>query len=165
MNYFDYLPEKKGRGFCGALLFALSGGIVWYLLRLVGFVPALGGAVGVIMAMWGYSLFGGRRSRFGMIASVISSLLVCLAAWYLCLTGDVFAAYKSWFAAGEVDFMPTFGQCFKGAHLFLREIKIAVSSFRELGFGLIFTVLGALVNSRALNADRKNYNTERDQSR
>ncbi|MBO5914066.1 MAG: hypothetical protein J6Q72_01845, partial [Clostridia bacterium] len=102
--------ENVLAGIVGALLFSLAGGIVWFLLYQIGFLAAISGIIGVVCAIKGYAIFGKRESVKGVIISTVLAFLVIVAAWYLCLSYDVYKAYQDWFANGEVDFTLTFAE-------------------------------------------------------
>ena len=86
--------ENKIAGLCGALLFALGGGIIYFLLYQLGYISSISGLVGAVLAMKGYALFSKKESMFGVITSAVLALLVLVAAWYLCLAKDVYEAFQ-----------------------------------------------------------------------
>ncbi len=94
-------------GVIGAFLFSLTGGVMYIMLNLIGFITALSGLVGVVCAIKGYSFFARKESKRGAIISVIIAALVLVIAWYIGFCMDAVAAYKAWFEAGEVDHAPT----------------------------------------------------------
>ena len=152
MNNSQQTPvqENVAAGLVGAFLFGLAGGIVWVLLSLVGFFAALSGFVGVICAVKGYEIFAKKLSVKGVVFSVIIAFLILVLAWYLCLSLDILNAYKEWYAAGEVDVVPTYGQCVQIAPIFLTDPEVAVSYFVNLGLGLLFALIGCFSYIRNL---------------
>lgn len=154
--------ENKIAGLCGALLFALGGGIIYFLLYQLGYISSISGLVGAVLAMKGYALFSKKESMFGVITSAVLALLVLAAAWYLCLAKDVYEAFQEWFAAGEIDYTVSFGEAVQGAHLFLEDPEISRSYLGDLGMSLLFAVIGcfgnvwtALKNQKAQKAHRR----------
>ena len=135
--------ENVLAGLVGALLFALAGGELWFLLYQVGFMAGISGLVGVICAIKGYSVFAKRESLKGIILAIIAAVVVMVIAWYMCLSLDVFRAYQDWYEAGEVDYTITFGEAVGGAYLFLEEPDIALAYLKDLGIGLLLCVVGA----------------------
>ena len=95
--------ENVFAGAVGAFLFALAGGIVWFVLYLLGFLAALSGIVGVVCAIKGYEIFAHKESKKGVIISVVMAAVVLVIAWYFTLAYDVCEAYKEWYAEGLVD--------------------------------------------------------------
>ncbi len=88
------VEENRVAGSVGAFLFALAGGAIYFVLWQVGYVAAISGLIAVVCAMKGYELFAKKESRFGIIISVVMSVLVISIAWYLCLSLDVYQAYQ-----------------------------------------------------------------------
>lgn len=149
--------ENVLAGIVGALLFSLAGGIVWFLLYQIGFLAAISGIIGVVCAIKGYAIFGKRESVKGVIISTVLAFLVIVAAWYLCLSYDVYNAYQDWFANGEVDFTLTFAESVRAGYLFLVEdTEIAIAYLKDLGIGLIFCVVGAFGYVKAAIGKAKN---------
>lgn len=139
------IREKENvlAGIVGAFLFALAGGVLWFILYQVNFIAGISGIVAVVCAIKGYSLFAKKESLKGVIISVLAAILVIVAAWYLCLSMDVYKAYQEWYAAGEVDFTVTFGEAVRGAYLFLSEGEILTSYLLDLGIGFALCCVGA----------------------
>ena len=81
--------ENVVAGIVGALLFALAGGVIWFVFYLLGFIVGISGLVGAICAIKGYSIFAKKESIKGIVISVVISLLIIVLAWYLCLAYDV----------------------------------------------------------------------------
>ncbi len=141
---FEEKPKENfGAGLVGAFLFALAGGILWFVLYQVGFLAGISGFVGVICAIKGYSLFAKGESVKGVIASAIIALIVIIIAWYSCLAYDVYLAYEEWYANGEIDFTITLSEAFRGAYLFLEDPDIASSYLLDLGLGVLLCIVGS----------------------
>ena len=132
------IQEKENvvAGIVGALLFALAGGVLWFVLYQIGFLAGISGIVAVVCAIKGYSLFAKKESLKGVIIAVVAAIIVIVLAWYMCLSMDVYKAHQEWYAAGAVDYTVTFWQAVRGAHLFLAESEILVSYLLDLGIGL-----------------------------
>lgn len=136
------VKENVAAGVLGAFLFALAGGIVYFLLYLVGITASISGFVGVICAIKGYSIFAKGESKKGIAIAVIASLLVIVLAWYLCLSFDVYTAFQDWYEAGEIEYTLTFSESVMSAYLFLEDPEISVAYLGNLALGLFFCVLG-----------------------
>lgn len=147
--------ENKIAGICGAFLFALPGGVVWYLLYRIGFIASISCLIAIVCAMKGYTLFSKKESTFGVIASTVVTVLVMILAWYFCLATDVYEACAAWYANGEIDYAPTFVESLASAYLFLAEPDVCLAYLKDLGMGLIFCVIGCYSNVKsALNAQK-----------
>ena len=129
--------ENIFAGVAGALLFSTVGGGMWYLLYRVGFLAGISGLVGVFAAVYGYRLFAGNQSVRGVVISVTAAVIMLIAAWYLCLTTDVYNVYKNGFASGDLDMELTFVQALSISYTYLEDKDIAFSYLKDLGLGLV----------------------------
>ena len=153
----DDVRENVVAGIVGAFLFGLAGGVLWFVIYLLGFIAGISGLIGAVCAIKGYSVFAKKESVKGIIISVIIALLIIVLAWYLCLSYDVYNAYQDWFANGEVDFTLTFAESVRAGYLFLVEdTEIAIAYLKDLGIGLIFCVVGAFGYVKAAIGKAKN---------
>ena len=143
-NRSSDVRENVVAGAVGALLFSLVGGIVWFLLWQVGFIAGISGAIGVICAIKGYTVFGKKESIKGVVISIIATLIVMVIAWYLCLSMDVFNAYKDWQAEGLIGYTLTFSESVQNAYIFLEDPEISGVYIKNLLFGLVFCVIGGI---------------------
>lgn len=141
--------ENKLAGACGAFLFALGGGVVYFLLYQLGHISAISGLIGIVLAMKGYTVFAKKESVTGVVISTIMTLLVMVLAWYLCLAKDVYVAYQDWYEAGEVYFTLTYGESVQVGYLFLEDEEIARAYLGDLAMSLLFCALGCFGNVRA----------------
>jgi len=134
--------ENKVAGTVGAFIFAAAGGIVYFLLNKIGFVASVSGLVGIVCALKGYEQFGKKLSKYGVIISLVATVFMVVVGWYAGLTQDVYDAYRSWYAEGYVNYIPSFGECMTFAYMFLFEEGIGSSYMLNLLLGLGFTALG-----------------------
>lgn len=137
------VSENTIAGTVGAFIFSLAGGIVWFLLYQIGFVAAISGIVGVICAIKGYEIFAKKLSIHGVVISSLMAFLVIIAAWYMCLSQDVYEAYQIMYTEKTIYTPVSFSDSVRTAYLFLQEPEIAVGYIRDLLFGLIFCIVGA----------------------
>lgn len=135
--------ENVVAGAVGAFLFSLVGGILWFLLYQVGFLAAVSGIFGVVCAIKGYAVFAKKESIKGIVISIVSAVVVLIIAWYLCLSLDVYNAYRGWYEAGEIDYTITFMDAVRNAYLFLSDGETAFAYLKDLGIGLLLCVFGA----------------------
>ena len=63
--YFQNTTMKENvlAGAVGAFLFALVGGILWFVLYQLGYLAAISGLVGVICAVKGYTFFAKTKNE------------------------------------------------------------------------------------------------------
>ena len=64
------VKENVLAGAVGAFLFALVGGVLWFVLYLVGFFAGISGLVGAVCAVKGYSLFSKKESVKGIVIAI-----------------------------------------------------------------------------------------------
>ena len=139
------IQEKENviAGIVGALLFALAGGALWFLLYQVGFLAGVSGIVAVVCAIKGYSLFAKKESLKGVIIAVIAAIFIIVVAWYFCLSMDLYKVSQEWYANGETDFALTFAEAVGSAYLFLSDGEILGAYLLDLGIGLALCCVGA----------------------
>lgn len=151
------VKENIVAGIVGAFLFALAGGVIYFLLHLVGFIASISGLVGAVCAVKGYAVFARKETKKGIVIGAVMSLLVIVIAWYFCLAYDIYDAYMAFYEAGEIDFYYTLIESVQVAPFFLADPEIAGPYLGDLGLGLLFCVLGGgsyLFNKfRTVNAD------------
>lgn len=138
------VKENVLAGIIGAFLFALVGGVLWFVLYQVGYLAAISGIVGVICAIRGYSFFAKKESVKGIVISVIMAVIVILIAWYACISYDIYLAYQEWYKAGEVDFSFTFFESVRLVPYFLQDTEFLVAYLKDLIIGLILCAVGCV---------------------
>ena len=145
-NNITETRENVLAGAVGAFLFSLVGGILWFLLYQIGYVAAVSGLVGVICAVKGYTFFAKTKNESTkcLVISTIISILVLVIAWYLCVGYDLYLAYQAWYAEGEVDFTLTFFESVQVIPYFFAEPEVLVAYLKDLGFGMLFAILGVV---------------------
>ena len=136
--------ENMVAGIVGAFLFSLAGGVIWFLLYLVGFYAAISGLVGVVLAIKGYEIFAKKESIKGIVIASVIACLVLVLAWYLCLGKDIYEAYQLWYQQGDIDFTLTYPESVRSAPLFLKDPEIGPSYLKDLLLGLVFALVGSL---------------------
>lgn len=141
--------ENKIAGACGAFLFALGGGLAYFLFYQLGFISALSGVVGVVLAMKGYALFAKKESITGVVISTLMTLLVIVLAWYLCYAKDLYDAYQEWFANGEIYYTITYAEAVQNGYVFFEDSEIRSAYMGDLALSLLFCALGCFGNVRA----------------
>lgn len=138
--------ENVLAGAVGAFLFSLVGGILWFVLWQLGFLASLSGLVGVICAVKGYTFFAKtkKESKICLVLSVIIAMAVLAIAWYACVAYDIYLAYQEWYAAGEVDFTPTYFESVSAVPYVFEDSEILTAYLGDLGMGLIFAIVGVV---------------------
>ena len=129
-------PENVLAGVVGAFLFALIGGGLYFLIYQIGYIAGICGLVTVVLSMFGYQLFSGRKNSMkGVVTSIIMMVLVILLAEYLCLSMEIHNAYKEY----EISFL----DALRSTPQFLSEPEILAG----VGFDLLIAyALGVLAS-------------------
>lgn len=130
-------------GVAGAFLFSLSGAAIYFGLYLLGYIAGLSGLVGAVCAIKGYSLFAKKESIKGIIIASVISLLVIVLAWYFCISYEIYDAYQSSLANGEIDFTVSFMESVRLTPEFLKDPEVGPSCYKDLGLSLFFCVIGS----------------------
>jgi hypothetical protein len=147
--------ENVLAGIVGAFLFALAGGVLWFLLDRIGFIAGISGIVGVIAANRGYTFFAKGSSKKGIIISTIVALLVLVLAWYLCFSLDLLDVTKVWYEEGDIDYLPSYFECVGSAYLYLAEPDVAYSYVMNLIIGLALAIVASVPTFKQLmNAEK-----------
>jgi len=136
--------ENVAAGIVGAFLFSLAGGLMWFLLNLVGFFSAISGFIGVVLAIKGYRIFAKKESVKGVIIASVIAFLVLVIAWYFCFGKDIYDAFQQWFKDGEIDYTLSFSQSLAAVPAFLTDPEVGPSYIRNLLVGLGFALLGSI---------------------
>ena len=143
-NNYTEVKENVLAGAVGAFLFSLVGGILWFVLYQIGYVAAVSGLIGVICAVKGYTFFAKTKNESNkcLVISVIIAMLVLAISWYLCVGYDIYLAYQAWYAEGEIDFTLTFFESIRAIPYYFADVEFLVAYLKDLGFGLLFAILG-----------------------
>ena len=127
-------------GAVGAFLFALIGGVLYFVVYQIGFIAGICGLVIFILANFGSGLFAksAKNSIAGLIASIVSMLIVIFAAEYFCLSYENFQAYK------ELDI--TFFEAVRATPDFLAEPEVQSAVIEELVIAYALGILASVGN-------------------
>jgi hypothetical protein len=107
-NLYAQTNENAVAGTIGAFIFALGGGVLWFLVYQVGFIAGIIGFVTMFLAMLGYRLFGKAQGIRAVVISIIITVIVIFVAEYICVAKNVYEAYQDWYKSGEIDYQVTF---------------------------------------------------------
>ena len=129
-------------GIVGALLFSLIGGVVYFLLNLIGYIAAISGFVAVYCAILGYKLFAKGLSKKGIIVSVIIAAVIITVSWYLCFCSDMLNYYEALSDYGKLNGEPpTFIEYLP--HSF-KDLAVNPMMFLELILSLVLGAVGCV---------------------
>lgn len=136
--------ENVVAGIVGAFLFSLAGGVLWFVIYMIGFVAAISGLVGVICAIKGYAIFAKKESIKGIIIASVIALGVIVLAWYFSIGYEIYNSYQELFLAGEIDFTFTFFESMRLIPTFLDIPEVFSACLRDLLLGLVFCIVASV---------------------
>ena len=138
--------EEKGAGnvvagVVGAFLFALIGGILYFLVYQVGYIAGICGLIIFILANFGYHLFakGEKDTVPGLVTAVIMTILVIFLAEYLSLSYEIFTVFRD-------DFDITMFDAIRATPDFLADPEIMGPVGQDLLMAYGFSVIGIIGN-------------------
>ena len=127
----------------GAFLFALGGGILYFLIYQIGYIAGICGLVTVVLAGFGYQLFSGRKNSLkGVVVSIIMLVAVIFLAEYLCLSFEIFQAFK---AEYEISFF----DAVRSTPSFLQEPELLAGVIKDLAISYLLGAVASFANIRA----------------
>ena len=145
--------ENVIAGIVGAFLFALVGGLLYFLVYQTGFIAGICGLITVVLSYLGYQLFSGRKgSSKGVIFSVIMSVIVIAVAEYTCLAYIIYNEFESVYNINFFDAMRVTPAFLKQGEILgevIRDLLIAYALGAVASFGTIKTNLAAAKRKNA----------------
>jgi hypothetical protein len=108
-------------GTIGAFLFALAGGVLWFVIYQIGFIAGLAGAVTVALSLLGFALFGNGMNKYGIVISIVISAAVIFLSVYFCAAKDIYDTFKYWYSTGESEYPLTFIQAVRNVSYLLTD--------------------------------------------
>jgi hypothetical protein len=134
---YNALPNNYGKGFIGALLGGLIGGVAWIGIGMIGFVSGWVAFLISGLASLFYDKFKGKPSGWKIVIVSGASLLVILCAQFVLYLVVVASAMEKEGISGSVV-----------ATLFdniQNNAKFATSFWSDFGLALFFAILGILL--------------------
>ena len=126
-------------GAVGAFLFALIGGLLYFVVYQIGFIAGICGLVTFVLANFGYGLFAktkNKSSKVGLVISIVMMLLIIFLAEYFCVSFEIFNVYKS---EGINIF-----DAIRATPEFLAESEISSAFAQDLVFAYIFGIVASI---------------------
>ena len=127
-------------GVVGAFLFALLGGVLYFIIYQFGVIAGICGLVMFVLANFGYGLFAKAKNTCvaGIITSVIVTLVMIFVSEYVCISYEIFQAYK--------DYGITIFDAIVATPDFLKDPEILSAVGGDLLFAYLFGVV-AMISS------------------
>lgn len=137
-------------GVVGAFLFALLGGVLYFLIYQLGIIAGVCGLVMFVLANFGYNLFakpGNKNSTVGLVVSIIAMAVMIYLSEYFCISFEIFQIYK--------DQGITIFDAIRAMPSFLEEPAIKDAFAGDLVFAYIFGVIASLGNIASIAKSKK----------
>lgn len=127
-------------GIVGAFLFALLGGLLYFVIYQVGIIAGICGLAIFVLANFGYTLFAksNKNSMVGLVVSVVMMIVMIFVAEYTCLSYEIFKAFKAY------DI--TFFDAVQATPQFMKEPEVIGSVLKDLGFAYLFGIIASISN-------------------
>lgn len=126
--------NKRGRGVLGALL----GGILWAVIRCLGYISGWIAALIFIFSQAGYRKLSGKDDKFGIIISVIFGLLVIIPATYFSYGFGLFQSLNEY---GHFTYLEVLGDL----PLYMERYELWGEFAGNLAMGYVITGIIAVV--------------------
>ncbi len=146
-NNVEAIEDKSENiiaGAVGAFLFALVGGILYFIIYQMGFIAGICGLITVVLSSFGYQLFAGKKGSVkGIVFSIIMSVLVLAAAEFFCLSYAIYNEFKA-------DYGINFFDAVRSTPAFLSDGELLTHVIKDL---LIAYALGAVASLGTIKAN------------
>ncbi len=137
----ETIKRKKGNvitGLVGAFIGSLIGVALWVAIYALGYIATICGIVLGVCIIKGFELFGGKLNLFGIISTIIITIIMVYAATYISYGYSVYDAFK------DTDNIDLF-TAIRSVKSFLKEYsEIRASFYKDLVTGYIFTAVGTV---------------------
>lgn len=128
-------------GVVGAFLFALIGGLIYFVVYQLGVIAGVCGLIMFVLANFGYNLFAkpsNKNTTVSIVVSVIAMAIMIFLAEYFCLSFEIYNVYK-----GEGI---TIFDAVRATPEFLAEPEVRDAVVGDLIFAYIFGFLASISN-------------------
>lgn len=125
------------KGFLGALVGALIGSILWVVVSYLGYLAALVGLAMAYLAYSGYKIAGGKLGK-GMAPIIIFTIILAI------IFANVAEVAISLMLDTELGLTPLEAIRVSPRALFNNELFYVADTWKSIGMGLLFGILGSL---------------------
>ncbi len=122
-------------GTLGALVGALGGGAVWFLLGRIGIIAGIAGFLIAFLALLLYEKFGGSIDLKGVIICLVLTLGT---VW---LANRMTWSFSAWQALKGYGY--SFGDCFKEIGEIVKTSDLTFDYYKDLVVGILFTAISS----------------------
>ncbi|MCR4651919.1 MAG: hypothetical protein K5662_09240 [Lachnospiraceae bacterium] len=141
------IEEKQGNlilGIIGAIMGALPGMLLWFLLGMIGFIAGIAGYVIAKGASFGYKTLGKKLDKKGAVITILITIVAIYFTNKFSFTYDIAKAYS------ENDVPVTFADVYSSFWLIMKEGGFYISFIANLVVGLLLTLWSCFSYFKAL---------------
>ena len=127
-------------GIVGAFLFALIGGLLYFVIYQIGVIAGICGLAIFVLANFGYNLFakGNKNTIVSLVVSIVMMIVMIFLAEYVSLSFEIFQTFK--------DEGITIFDAIRATPEFLAEPEIGNAVAGDLAFAYIFGFIASISN-------------------
>lgn len=137
--------ENVAAGVVGAILFALVGGLAYFIFYQMNIIAGLAGFIAVICAVKGYSIFAKKESLKGVIIAIVASIVVIIAAEFISIAVALLPDLKTAFPEANVNFFTSTRYVFS---LFAENNEFRIEVIGELAIALVLCAIASFTSIR-----------------
>ncbi len=131
---FTQTPNHYLRGFAGALIGGLAGGLVAAALYAVGFISSISAFISIILGAFLYGKFGGKQNKMMVVIVSVTTLLFMILS--------VFVIYLVATAIAVKDVGVPMGTLEAFVYLMRNDPDVARAFWLDVILSVVFTALG-----------------------
>lgn len=125
-------------GIVGALLGSLAGAVLWIIIYQLGYIAAIAGLVSLVCAVKLYEKFAGKLNAFGIIISIIASIIMLLIAENICVAIELYRSFNSY--GIPYDFF----ECFRLVPEMLQEPEVRKAVIGDMVLGYLLMGIASI---------------------
>ncbi len=138
-------------GVVGAFLFAMIGGLLYFVIYQAGFIAGICGLVMFVLANFGYGLLARTQNKLslvGLISAIVATVVMIFVAEYVSIAFDLYEYYKD-YGMSFFDALQALPEAFSDSE-FIGELV------KELGMAYLFAAIASIGNIVNIVKARKN---------
>lgn len=151
------VQENVLAGFVGAFLFALIGGVLYFIIYQMNIIAGICGLITFVLANFGYGLLSGNRktnSVPSLIASIVMMLLIIFLAEYFCAAYEIYRVFTD--GIDGISYDISFFDVLRAMPDFLSQGEILGAVVQDLFFAYALGLVASIGNiSRAVKARKQ----------
>lgn len=145
--------ENVIAGIVGAFLFSLAGGVLYFLICQLGYIAGICGLITVVVSIFGYQLFSGRKNSLkGVIIAIIISILSIVLAEYLGLSYEYYKYFNK-----ELGIPISLTDAIRVTPELLAETEVLAAFLKDLAVALVLGIIASFSSIKNAIAESRNH--------